>query len=141
MQTKVLLSIKPRFADAILDGTKIFEFRRTVFRNAAVRRIVIYASRPVCLVIGEFQIEKVFALEPKNLWKVTADGGGIDQEFFDAYFRGCKVGFALKVRRPKRYTNPLPLTEHYGIQRPPQSFCYLRVEDPAERVGKRKVAC
>jgi len=88
---------------------------------------VIYASRPVSLVIGEFLIEEVLALEPKQLWQITATGAGVDQEFFEAYFRGCKIGFALKVHRPKRYTQPLSLGHDFGLSRPPQSFCYLRV--------------
>lgn len=125
MPTSVLLSIKPRFANAILEGTKTFELRRAVFRAPKVRKIVIYASSPVSRVIGEFIIDDILALEPKKLWAATAKGAGVDREFFDDYFRGCKIGFALKVHRPRRYANPLTLGEHFGLSRPPQSFCYL----------------
>jgi predicted transcriptional regulator len=125
MLTSVLLSIKPKFAEAILEGTKTFEFRRVVFRRRAVRKIVIYASSPVSRVIGEFMIDGILALEPKNLWAVTAEGAGVDRKFFDCYFRGCEIGFALKVHRPQRYAKPLRLEEHFRLLRPPQSFCYL----------------
>lgn len=125
MPTSVLLSIKPTFANAILEGTKIFEFRRAVFRNTTVRKIVIYASSPMRCVIGEFMIDGILALEPKKLWAVTAKGAGVDREFFDEYFRGCQIGFALKVHRPQRYAKPLRLEEHFGFLRPPQSFRYL----------------
>ena len=30
---KVLLSIKPEFAEKIFDGTKLYEFRRSIFKN------------------------------------------------------------------------------------------------------------
>src|SRR3981081_3023563 len=125
MRTSVLLSIKPRFADAILEGTKTFEFRRSIFRDLEVRKILIYASSPVSLVIGEFVVDGILALEPKVLWQFTAKGAGIDQQFFDDYFRGRKIGFALKVHFPKRYAKPLRLEKDFGIWRPPQSFCYL----------------
>jgi predicted transcriptional regulator len=125
MRTSVLLSIKPRFANAILEGTKTFELRRAVFRSPAVRKIVIYASSPVSLVIGEFMIDGILALEPKKLWAVTAKGTCVDQEFFDEYFRGREIGFALKVYSPRRYAKPLRLEELFGLSRPPQSFCYL----------------
>jgi len=125
MRTSVLLSIKPRFANAILEGEKTFEFRRTVFRSPTVHKIVIYASSPVSCVIGEFMIADILALEPKKLWAVTAKGAGVDREFFDDYFRGREIGFALKVHRPRRYPKPLKLDEHFGLSRPPQSFCYL----------------
>jgi len=96
-----------------------------VFRNPTVRKIVIYASSPVSLVIGEFMVEGILALESKKLWAVTAKGAGVEQQFFDDYFRGCEIGFALKVHRPRRYAKPLKLEEHFGLSLPPQSFCYL----------------
>jgi predicted transcriptional regulator len=104
---------------------KTFELRRAVFRSSSVRKIVIYASSPVSLVIGEFTIDGILALEPNKLWAATANGAAVDQEFFDNYFSGCEIGFALKVRRPRRYAKPLRLEEDFGLSRPPQSFCYL----------------
>lgn len=125
MPTSVLLSIKPQFANAILEGTKLFELRRKIFRDKDVRRIVIYASSPVRRVVGEFSIDSVLAHEPTKLWSLTSRGAGVDREFFDEYFRGRAVAFAVKVAKPKRYARPRRLQEHYGIARPPQSFCYL----------------
>ena len=130
MPTSVLLSIKPTFANAILEGTKLFELRRKIFRNQDVRRIVIYASSPVRRVLGEFSIDSVLAHEPTKLWSLTSRGAGVDREFFDDYFRGRAVGFAVKVGTPKRYARPRQLLEHYGIARPPQSFCYLATRRP-----------
>jgi predicted transcriptional regulator len=86
---------------------------------------VIYASSPVRRVLGEFSIDSVLEHEPDELWFLTAQGAGVDREFFDDYFRGRAVGFAVKVGKPRRYARPRRLLEHYGIARPPQSFCYL----------------
>ncbi len=58
-QMKVLLSIKPKYAELIFDGSKKFEFRRTIFKNIQVKTVVVYASSPVQRVIGEFQIEEI----------------------------------------------------------------------------------
>jgi len=125
MPTSVLLSIRPKFADAILEGTKTFELRRALFRSPAVRRIVIYASSPISRVVGEFSLDGILELEPKKLWAVTCKGAGVDRESFDNYFRGCERGFALRIARPRRYARPLSLGDHCGLSRPPQSFCYL----------------
>lgn len=123
MQTSVLLSIKPKFANAILDGTKTFELRRVIFRPT-VRKIIIYASNPVMLVIGEFIVGGILEREPNELWAITSNCVGVDRESFDEYFRGRKTGFAIKVDHPRRYAKPLKL-ENFGLSRAPQSFCYL----------------
>jgi len=66
---KVVLSIKPEFAFKIFDGTKKFEFRRSIFKNENVKSIIVYASSPVQQVIGEFEIEEVLNCELSTLWK------------------------------------------------------------------------
>ena len=67
---KVLLSIKPEFAEKIFDGTKKFEYRRTIFKNTNIKHIVVYASSPIQKVIGEFlQIGNILYEEKNNLWQ------------------------------------------------------------------------
>lgn len=125
MQISVLLSVKPRFANAILDGAKSFEFRRLLFRKREVKRVVIYASSPVQKVIGEFQVEEVLSMEPEELWSVTCHAAGLEKEKFDEYFAGRGTAHALRVSRPQRYPEPLDLMSVCGIRRPPQSFQYI----------------
>ena len=125
MPMRVLLSVKPRFAEAILAGEKTFEFRRALFRRQDIKTVVLYASSPTRQVVGEFTIDEVLSLGLEALWGATSDGGGIDRLFFDRYFEGRTTGHALKVKRTRRYSAPLCLRKDLGIQHPPQSFCYL----------------
>ena len=125
MPTRVLLSVKPQFAEAILTGRKTFEFRRALFRRPDIDTVVLYASSPTCKVVGEFTIAEVLSLALDALWKTTRHGGGIDRDYFDRYFEGLAEGYALKVKRARRYRSPLCLREDLGILHPPQSFCYL----------------
>ena len=125
MPTRVLLSLKPQFADAILAGEKIFEFRRSLFRRPDVRIIVLYASSPTCKVVGEFVLDGILTLELEDLWRETHPGGWIDRCYFDRYFQGRTTGHALKVRRVRRYRAPLCLRNDLGLTHAPQSFCYL----------------
>ncbi len=125
MPTRVLLSVKPTFADAILAGIKTFEFRRMLFKRQDVRTVVLYASSPVCKVVGEFTVDQVLTLDLDALWKVTSEGGGIDRDYFNEYFEGRSTGHALKVKSARRYRAPLCLDADFGISHPPQSFCYL----------------
>lgn len=126
-RTTILLSIKPHFAQAILDGKKKFEFRRTLFRDPAVERVVIYASSPIKLIVGEFTIAAVHSLAISDLWRHTEPLAGIDRHLFDLYFSGRAIGHALEVCAIRRYEEPIQL-EALGIERPPQSFCYLEAE-------------
>ena len=125
MPTRVLLSVKPQFAEAILAGRKTFEFRRALFRRQDIDTVVLYASSPTCKVVGEFTIDEVLSLALDALWETTRDGGAIDRDYFDRYFEGRAEGYALKVKRARRYRSPLCLQKDFGIPHPPQSFCYL----------------
>jgi predicted transcriptional regulator len=126
METSVLLSIRPEFSDAILDGRKTYELRRRVFGRRDVRRCVIYSSSPIRRVVGDFRIEKVLALTPRKLWEVTSRGAAIDRRRFDAYFQGLEIGFALKIGSVHRFSRSRDLHRYCGLRQPPQSFCYLR---------------
>jgi len=122
---KVLLSIKPQYANKIFDGSKKFEFRRSVFKNTAVTKIVVYASAPVSRVIGEFEIDEVIQNDLEILWKETKKYSGITKDFYDSYFEGKEQGFAIKVKNTKLYKKDLCIRERFGIG-PPQSFAYIR---------------
>jgi predicted transcriptional regulator len=121
---KILLSIKPEYADKILSGEKKYEFRRTIFKDQSVKKVVIYATSPIQKVIGEFDIECVISLELNELWESTKHHSGIDKTFYDSYFHGKEIGHAIKVKKTKRYRKHQDLYD-YDIKYPPQSFCYL----------------
>jgi len=121
---RVLLSIKPEFAEMIFAGTKKFEFRRSVFKNPDVRTVVVYASSPVQKVIGEFEIETIIKDEPEALWQQTNEYAGISKDFFLSYFLNKSCGYAIKIKRVKRYDKELCLRADFNAT-PPQSFMYL----------------
>jgi len=124
----VLLSIKPRFASAIFSGEKQFEFRRAIFKNKNVKKVYVYASKPIGLVIGEFEIEEVIAEEPNSLWNITKSASGISKKYFDEYFEGKQIAYAIKVSGTQEYASPVTLMELFNINRPPQSFMYVGAE-------------
>jgi predicted transcriptional regulator len=124
---KVLLSIKPEFAEKIFNGTKKFEFRRLLFKNPNVKTVVVYASSPVQKVIGEFEIESILNLKPEILWEKTKEHAGISEAYFYQYFGDKEMGFAIKIKKVKRYQIALSLQKEYNAK-PPQSFMYLESE-------------
>jgi predicted transcriptional regulator len=121
---RILLSIKPEYANKIFDGTKKYEFRRTIFKDSNVNTVVVYASSPVQRVIGEFTIEKVLSETTDKLWSLTNEFSGITKDFFDEYFGSKEIGYAIKVREIKKYKVPKLLVD-FDINFAPQSFVYL----------------
>lgn len=121
---KVLLSIKPEFALKIFDGSKGYEYRRTIFKRSEVTTVVVYASEPIKKVIGEFDIGEILHEEPQALWAKTGDHAGITKKKFLEYFRKRMKGYAIKVKETRMYNTPIPLNK-LMVLCPPQSFTYL----------------
>ena len=122
---KVLLSIKPEYAEKILVGEKKYEFRKVLPKALDVTTVVIYATKPVGMVVGEFEIEKFLSHKPSKLWSLTSASAGISKGFFNEYFRGRETAHAIKVRDVRRYEEPLTLGSVLTNGIAPQSFCYL----------------
>ena len=121
---KVLLSIKPEFAKLIFEGTKKFEFRKSIFKNSDITTVVVYASSPLQKVIGEFEIESIINERLNTLWEKTRDYAGIDKSYFYQYFAAKEEGYAIKIKKATKYEKYLSLKDDFNLT-PPQSFMYL----------------
>lgn len=121
---KVVLSIKPEFANKIFDGSKKFEFRKSIFKNTNVKSVLVYASSPVQQVIGEFEIEYILNYDLQTLWELTQEHSGISEDFYYKYFADKEQGFAIKIKKTRKYRTPKCLRADFNLF-PPQSFAYL----------------
>ena len=128
---RVLLSIKPEYALKIFEGTKRFEYRRSIFKNKNIKTILVYASSPLQQVIGEFEIETILNEKLNDLWKNTKEYSGISEEYFFKYFSQKEKGFAIKIKNVKMYKHPLCITKDFKVK-PPQSFLYIEKDDQLE---------
>lgn len=122
-----LFSIHPKYAEAILAGTKSVEFRRTPLADD-VTHVVVYATAPMKMVVGIFEVDGVEALSPSSAWRKFGDVGAIDQASFKTYYAGASTAHVIKVGRAHRIASPLPLAEIDPALRPPQSFQYLSAD-------------
>lgn len=119
----ILLSIKPEYANRIIDGTKKFEFRRRV-SSKTVDRILIYSTSPVQQVIGEVEVVEVLKMKPSPLWEATKKEAGISRAKFRAYFSDCEEAYAYKLGKITKFDVPKTLMD-YGIKQAPQSFVFI----------------
>lgn len=119
------MSIQPQFVERIATGEKTFEYRKAVFKQE-VDKVVVYASKPVGRVVGEFTIKQIRQNTPEQIWNETRFASGITETFFFEYFQNKEKAFAIEILSYTPYEQPLPLKEFAPhLKAPPQSYCYL----------------
>ena len=131
---RVLLSIKPEYAEQILLGKKRYEFRKSIFKNRDVKTVVIYATMPVGKVVGEFDFDEVLSDTPQAIWEETSKFSGITKKFFNSYFDGRLTAHAIKVREVRRYESPFALGDLVPGGFAPQSYRYLDETNSSKRL-------
>ncbi len=129
----VLLSIKPKFAEAIIDGRKRYEFRKSKFAKKDINRVYIYSIYPVKKIIGAFRISNIIEDRPRALWDRLKDYAGISEEEFFNYFSDSKKGFALEIKDVVKFENPIDPETLIPNFVPPQSFYYIKNKNQTAR--------
>lgn len=122
----VLLSIKPKFAESIINGRKKYEFRKNAFSKKNIGRVYIYSTTPIKKIIGFFKVSKIIEDKPSTLWHQLKDEAGISEEEFFDYFKNREIGFALEIAEVEKFENPVDPKIIFPNFVPPQSFCYIR---------------
>lgn len=123
---KVLLSIKPKYAKKIFEGKKKYEYRRRVFKREKIDTIIVYVTKPVGKVIGEFKIDKIIEDNPNTIWEKTKLYSGIEETDYKEYFKERDKGFAIGIKCTQVYDEPLNLIDiNPKIKSAPQSFMYV----------------
>lgn len=122
---KIILSIKPVYANKILNGEKRFELRKTIFKNNNIEKVMIYASSPISKIIGEFEIDEILHEDVEELWEMTKEESGVQKDFFETYFSNKDKGYAIAVKNVRQYSSFLDINEEFGIKAP-QSFAYVK---------------
>lgn len=120
----VLLSIKPQFVKEIKAGNKTFEFRKCMYKNTNIDKILIYSSYPEQKVVALCDVEEILSDIPNQIWQDTKHSSGITKAFFEQYFLGKNIAYAIKLSNIHFFDEPKMLYE-FGIKKAPQSFMYV----------------
>jgi predicted transcriptional regulator len=119
----VLLSIKPKYANAILAGEKLVEFRKLAFKKE-IERVYIYSSSPEQRIIGYFTIEDIISDTPEELWRKYNTVGSISEDDFFEYFADKEIGYSIKIKSVNKFRkskNPKEIFKNFVA---PQSYMY-----------------
>lgn len=107
----VLLSVRPRFSDALLDGTKTVEMRRRSMRFHAGTLCLLYASSPSRSLTGALRVAGVDHGTPDELWRRHGLRTALTRDEYDAYLDGRSTACALLVAAVIPFDTPVPLAE------------------------------
>lgn len=125
----VLLSVRPRFAAALLDGSKTVEVRRRRARIADDALCLLYASSPTCALVGAIRVATTDTASPEALWARHGTAMGLDRDEYDAYLAGASQPCAIIVAATTTFVHPVRLSElrrRFGSFVTPQSYRFLR---------------
>ena len=127
----VLLSIKPKYAEAIINGNKLFEFRKSIFKYEQIERVYIYASAPISRVIGYFKVGRVTKDNPAQLWDDYKEFSGISHAEFSRYFKDHSIGYAIEIKSLKKFEKSIDPKDIIIGFVPPRSFRYVDGQFPS----------
>lgn len=108
----IVMALKPKYARAIYEGRKNWEFRKTP--PPLFHYIHIYESAPVSAVTGQVMFSESVSGVPMAVMDIvktnkcyTKNLAGISLADLEAY-AGKKLVTALRVYRAKRFDKPIP---------------------------------
>lgn len=119
----ILLSIKPEYANKIMNGTKKYEFRKHL-AHGNIQKIIIYSTAPEKKIIGEVKVDGTLSMKKTPLWEMTKSASGISRDKYRDYFRDSTIANAYILGKPFKYENPKELDD-FRVSQAPQSFIYL----------------
>ena len=128
--TEILVSIRPKYATAIMEGRKTVEYRRNMPISSlnrygcCIQKMWIYATKPIGMVLG---VADVAVYCGRYCSAEDARKGCLTVDELNAYFKGAKYRWAIKIKSVTPFETPKTL-EEIGIKRAPQSWMYIKVE-------------
>ncbi len=129
-----LLSVRPRFANALLDGTKTVEIRRRRVRIADGSLCLVYASSPVRALVGAARVRCTHVDTADAIWRCFGEGAALSRSEYDAYLDGSTTSCAIVIGAALRLLSPIPLEALRRRQNgfvTPQSYRFLRTGELA----------
>ena len=81
----LLLSVRPKFAESILNGSKTAEIRRQRPDVRPGTLVIIYATKPKGAIVGTARVSGMSQGSPDEIWKRHKAQVGISREDFDSY--------------------------------------------------------
>ena len=124
-----VFSLKPKWAELILTGRKTVEIRRTAPKHM-LDRILIYDTGKH-MVTGVVRVKGMASGYPLSIWEQYGEASKLTRDEYMGYAGERTTMYAFTLAYPQRFAAAKNLSE-YGIERAPQSWCYLPDPEPEQ---------
>ena len=137
MKKALLLSIKPRFADAIFAGEKHYELRKVKPKVEPGDLVLVYVTSPRCRLEGAFLVGTVTEMSPQRLWHRVRSGSALTKAEFMAYYDGKANAYAIGILEAWRLETAVELSKLRSERIvPPQGYHYLSARETTTLLGE-----
>ncbi len=128
MKDVMFISIKPKYLELILEGSKTIELRKCKPSSFFDSYMILYATNPEKKVVGICELEEVIETTPKNMWASHSNHLGINKNEFFSYYSGTNIAIGLKIKNVIRIDKFLSLESIKAVEpgfSPPQTYKYI----------------
>ncbi len=122
----VILTIKPKYANLIIHGSKRFELRKKKLPVTSDSYVYLYSSSPTKAIVARFRVGKVVSGSLKDVWQTIKAESGITFDEYMAYYIGKRKAFAIEITELHVYDEPFDPSERIANFHPPQSYARVR---------------
>ncbi len=110
MKRALLISVKPRYARAILEGRKTVEVRRRFPEVPPGTTVVLYSSSPERAVLGTVRLKQTITVPSDRVWEMHSSAIDIAEDALGEYLEGAEDSTLLEVEDPQTWARPVSLT-------------------------------
>lgn len=128
MSKFLFISVKPEYADKIINHQKTIELRKNLPNVNNGDYVIIYATVPIKTVVGFAKIKQIIRTNPKQMWSENSDRLGISKEEFEKYYANSEISVGIEINSVTKLNVGFSLQE---IKKfipkfsPPQTYKYL----------------
>ncbi|MBK8256478.1 MAG: hypothetical protein IPK82_27895 [Polyangiaceae bacterium] len=126
LDNSIVLSLRPQWAAAIIQGRKRVEIRRVFSARWEGHRASLYATNPIKSLVGEARIGRVVEGTPAEIWAIYGADIGCDRASFDSYTGSASRVFALELTDVRPFARQVGVDELAAMlgekPRAPQSY-------------------
>lgn len=125
----LLMSIKPRFAEKIVEGNKTVEIRKKFSQKWVGHNAILYASNPYRSLIASATINAVTKSYPTDIWSRFQSQMGCSRADFENYAGTAPEVAAIELKNITPYAERISVNELSNILddklMAPQSYCEM----------------